>query len=605
MLTMTVADVLVNEFLKENQLRAALLVSLWALYYCVLVFSGNNPCFAGTFPVFLYLLLRWKACIEMHAGFPQLTQLFVILFALDLVLHGGYWVVSAHSNPTQWTSYVVFASFALGALLVVLSYRVANSRNETPTLALNMAMYTYNFCVGISYLLYAVLFTKFNQPWSGSASVWLTGPIHVMPTAAMIVFRKPFQRVLGQHWLEQRALSTKHRANIAPDRGDLKEVEAVINTASCEWEEEVTLFTLAAYNNHLDAIERLVHHQCHSGDTVGGGGVNAVCSHANGWTPLYAAALRGNAEVVALLVAHGADVNMPMRDGTTPLLVASKQGHNRVVAQLLEAGARNGPRWMGLDAAAVATDDVAQQLRAYESFFSGSILRVNGCACVVSWPGVYAKLWDKLVAKGRASKLSAAVVFCPEETMNYGQCGSDRCYCIDIYGERKPWGCKWFQLWRAHIQEAVGLEQRLQVFYQEGLTGRGQIKSTATVTAWEACRGDALRRDALRNTRSVFLDALPRAEKARLAALSGELRDDSKGHRPGSERDDEEERLFVGSLPDADRYFYEGHKGLGNSQKAEVAWLEEQGYAYEEIDVRDFETEAQGVSTRISRFASS
>ena len=35
----------------------------------------------------------------------------------------------------------------------------------------------------------------------------------------------------------------------------------------------------------------------------------------------------------------------------------------------------------------------------------------------------------------------------------------------------------------------------------------------------------------------------------------------------------------------------ERHKGLGNSQKAEVAWLEKQGYAYEEVDVRDFELE--------------
>jgi hypothetical protein len=26
-----------------------------------------------------------------------------------------------------------------------------------------------------------------------------------------------------------------------------------------------------------------------------------------------------------------------------------------------------------------------------------------------------------------------------------------------------------------------------------------------------------------------------------------------------------------------DRRFYEGHKGLGNSQRAEVAWLEEVG----------------------------
>jgi hypothetical protein len=58
---------------------------------------------------------------------------------------------------------------------------------------------------------------------------------------------------------------------------------------------------------------------------------------------------------------------------------------------------------------------------------------------------------------------------------------------------------------------------------------------------------------------------------------------------PGSERGDEEERMFVVALREDDRRFYERHKGLGNSQKAEVAaWLEEMGCAYEEVDVRDF-----------------
>jgi hypothetical protein len=70
--------------------------------------------------------------------------------------------------------------------------------------------------------------------------------------------------------------------------------------------------------------------------------------------------------------------------------------------------------------------------------------------------------------------------------------------------------------------------------------------------------------------------------------MSTEARDDSMGDAPGSERGDEEERMFVASLSEDDRCFYEGHKGLGNSQKAEVAWLEEMGYAYEEMDVCDF-----------------
>jgi hypothetical protein len=44
----------------------------------------------------------------------------------------------------------------------------------------------------------------------------------------------------------------------------------------------------------------------------------------------------------------------------------------------------------------------------------------------------------------------------------------------------------------------------------------------------------------------------------------------------------------MASLSEDDRAFLEGHKGLGNSQKAEVAWLERRGYEYEELDVRDF-----------------
>jgi hypothetical protein len=58
---------------------------------------------------------------------------------------------------------------------------------------------------------------------------------------------------------------------------------------------------------------------------------------------------------------------------------------------------------------------------------------------------------------------------------------------------------------------------------------------------------------------------------------------------PGSARGDEEERLFLDSLSEEGRAFLTAHKGLGNSQKAEVAWLEMMGYEYEELDVREFQ----------------
>jgi hypothetical protein len=196
---------------------------------------------------------------------------------------------------------------------------------------------------------------------------------------------------------------------------------------------------------------------------------------------------------------------------------------------------------------------------------------------------------DNLVAQGKESKVSAAVVFLPEHTLHFGKCGSDKCYCVEMYGEKKEWGCKWFQLWREHIKKAVSLNQRLQVFYFEGFVGKGKLEPTSTMTAWEACCEDAIRRGKLYGMKNDYLQSLPAKERVRLDRMSNEARDDSRREAPGSEKGDEEERMFVGSLSEDDRRFYEGHKGLGNSQKAEVAWLEEMGYAYEEVDVRDFD----------------
>jgi hypothetical protein len=86
--------------------------------------------------------------------------------------------------------------------------------------------------------------------------------------------------------------------------------------------------------------------------------------------------------------------------------------------------------------------------------------------------------------------------------------------------------------------------------------------------------------------KSASIKSLLPQEHTRLDELSNETRDDAMGEAPGSERGDEEERLFLAALSEEDRHFYEDHKGLGNSQKAEVAWLEMMGYAYEELDAR-------------------
>ena len=47
----------------------------------------------------------------------------------------------------------------------------------------------------------------------------------------------------------------------------------------------------------------------------------------------------------------------------------------------------------------------------------------------------------------------------------------------------------------------------------------------------------------------------------------------------------EEHRLFLSWLDEEDREFLVSSEGLGNSQKAEVAWLQREGCPYTEVEV--------------------
>jgi hypothetical protein len=65
------------------------------------------------------------------------------------------------------------------------------------------------------------------------------------------------------------------------------------------------------------------------------------------------------------------------------------------------------------------------------------------------------------------------------------------------------------------------------------------------------------------------------------------------GQKPGSDRGGEEDRLFFfQALSEEELQFLEAQKGLGHSQRAEVAWLErryqetkDEGFLYQELDV--------------------
>ena len=222
--------------------------------------------------------------------------------------------------------------------------------------------------------------------------------------------------------------------------------------------------------------------------------------------------------------------------------------------------------------------------------FEGNVLPKRETVC--SWPGKYATAWDTLVAGSRQDDISAAVVFLPEGSEHYGfhdpiparqnlQDLHGDCWCTPLYGEQKPWGCRWWSKWIANIELAVSQECTLVVYYFNDMKGQGKVKDFTTAGE------EHVRREAIFRCKDAFLksDNFRNALKAGLKHLSKEQGPDSSS--PYSR---EVHRLFLATLLEEDRRFLEASEGLGNSQKAEVAWLERNGYPYIEKEVRELES---------------
>ena len=119
--------------------------------------------------------------------------------------------------------------------------------------------------------------------------------------------------------------------------------------------------------------------------------------------------------------------------------------------------------------------------------------------CICSWPGKYESAWDMLVESSRERGLSAAVVFLPEGSEHFGshdpipheEALEGECWCIPLYGEEKPWGCRWWTHWVANIEKAVEYGAELNVFFFEKKKGQGKVQSFATA-GQENLRLDAI-----------------------------------------------------------------------------------------------------------------
>ena len=90
-----------------------------------------------------------------------------------------------------------------------------------------------------------------------------------------------------------------------------------------------------------------------------------------GYTPLLIASRLGNAPVVEVLLAAGADPNLPTSNGATPLMLAAQAGHTAAVKALIERGADvNGKEKVKgetalMIAAAYGRADVVRELTAH------------------------------------------------------------------------------------------------------------------------------------------------------------------------------------------------------------------------------------------------
>ncbi|CAE7711622.1 unnamed protein product [Symbiodinium sp. CCMP2592] len=219
--------------------------------------------------------------------------------------------------------------------------------------------------------------------------------------------------------------------------------------------------------------------------------------------------------------------------------------------------------------------------------FEGNVL--PGHHTVASWPGKYESAWDLLVAGARKDEISAAVVFLPEGSEHFGLHDPiprtedlrdlrGECWCVPLYGEAKPWGCRWWSHWIANIEKAVQLGATLEVYFFNGKKGQGKAADFAAAGTEHRRRDSIFRRKADFGKSEGFLRALDDG----LDQLSKERGPD--GSSPFSR---EEHRLFLAWLQEEERKFLEHSEGLGNSQKAEVAWLERKGYHYLEKEVSE------------------
>lgn len=118
-------------------------------------------------------------------------------------------------------------------------------------------------------------------------------------------------------------------------KGDIARVQTYVDGNGCvndPDEQKMTMFHHAAFSGNIDVLKLLL--------SVGEKQkINLDAEDVDGWTALHYASEKGHADVVALLLEEGANINAKDAMKKTPLILAAAGGKEDVVKALLQHGA--------------------------------------------------------------------------------------------------------------------------------------------------------------------------------------------------------------------------------------------------------------------------
>jgi hypothetical protein len=247
-LFMMIRDLDVNSYFASNQFRLAVILVLWALVYIIVLFTAENafkaPLGAKKSPFglqivvffpFLYLAARYRQIVQRQERYPSLTELFTLIFALDLIGRAGRYITETQYGVGYQAAMI--GTRLVGSFFVLLAYRWSQHNGESATLNFNTAIVAYLTSIGVAYLIAGVIIFVVDKaagygtkhPYAATAKFGVAF-LHLIPPLVLLTCPTRVQRMLGRRWLSQRKAQRQLNRSSGEmlqelERGNLVEVE--------------------------------------------------------------------------------------------------------------------------------------------------------------------------------------------------------------------------------------------------------------------------------------------------------------------------------------------------------------------------------------------